>query len=130
LDLCNLNALEELSRDFGFVTSRESDGVLKVLLAEGVVLVFQNLPNEQETLIGFDGTPWHTHGGVTLMLDKEHYLELDGGELLLAIHEGDVVIVEQLINGALEDRWVSHKAEPADIKYIQPGEELRFRRLS
>jgi hypothetical protein len=48
---------------------------------------------------------------------------------LSALKSGEVVIVEQFLNSTLEDRWMQHKLEPLDLRYIAEGEELRVHRL-
>jgi hypothetical protein len=34
------------------------------------------------------------------------------------------------VDGLLRDRWLEHKKQPFDLKYLLPGEELRVLRLS
>lgn len=124
--------LDKLNRHcdaLGFTATRESVDALKVTIWDGVTLAFLNLVEESDTLIGFEGTQWHTHGNMILMLDQANYVELSECELLTGIKDGDIVVVERFVDSQLEDRWVAHKLEPFDIEYIEPGEELRIRRL-
>lgn len=124
--------LDKLQRDCdapGFTATRESVDALKVTIREGVTLAFLNLVEESDTLIGFEGTQWHTHGNMILMLDQANYVKLRECELLTGIMDGDIVIVERFVDAQPEDRLVAHKLEPFDIEYIEPGEERRIRRL-
>jgi hypothetical protein len=117
------------SVELGFEADRSLQETLAVTLMPGVVLEFVNLVDESDTLIGFRDTPWHTHDTVMLMVGKTEYLELSEYELLWGLKSGDVLIVERYLDATLDDRWVAHKLEPLDLKYIEPGEELRILRL-
>jgi hypothetical protein len=97
-----------------------------VSITEAVVLVFQNLPDEEDTVIGFKGTPWHSHGKLMLMLDEASCVELDELDVLQGIKDWDIVIGERYLNGMIEDRWLAHKKEAIDIRYIEAGEEIRI----
>ena len=110
-------------------TTRVSTNVLEVSLKLNLALVFMNLAEEHDTLIGFKGTPWHAHDSLILMVGEANYIELNECELLSALKEGDVVVVEQFYRNVLKDRWIAHKLEPFDIQYIEPDEEIRIHRL-
>lgn len=66
----DLDTLQELSGELGFSCSRPSPDELEVLIESNVPLVFQNLRREEDTLIGFRGTGWHSHGRLMLMRDE------------------------------------------------------------
>lgn len=34
------------------------------------------------------------------------------------------------VHGMLRDRWLAHRDEPLNLRYIEPGEELRVRRVA
>ena len=88
-----------------------------------------NLPDEEDTLIGFKGTPWHTHGKLMLMLGDKSYDEFDEVSILRGIKSSDILINERYLNNTLDDRWLVHKNEKVDVQYLQPGEEIRIRRM-
>ncbi len=126
----DLDILEELSHELGFASNRISSDNLEITLVDDIVLVYRNLRDEEDTVSGIKGTPSHTHGKLILMTGDSTYIELDELDVLQGINNGDILINERYINKELSDRWLSHKKEKMDLKYIQPGEELRIRRLA
>ncbi len=126
----DLETLEAFSCELGFTPSRTSSDDLEVLLRDGVTLVFRNLRGEEDTLVGFKGTPWHSHGKLMLMFDDASYAEFDELDILQGLKNGDIMIGEQYLNHALEDRWLVHQQEKVDIRHMQPGEEMRIWRMA
>jgi len=122
----DLNTLGELSRELGFpsLVGRSQD--LQVSISAGVVLVFQNLPDKEDTIIGFEGTPWHSHGTLILAVGDASYAEFDELDILQGIDNGDIAIGERYLNNVLEDRWLMHRNEAVDVSFIQAGEEVRI----
>jgi hypothetical protein len=125
-----LDELDELCREIGFTSSRTSSDVLEVSIVDDAVLLFQNLRDEEDTAIGFKGTAWHSHDKLFLMLDKSQYCEVDVFEILKGLKSGDILIIERYKNNVLDDRWLAHKNENVDVQYIEPGAEMRVRRLA
>jgi len=122
----DLDSLEKLSNKLGFAASRISPDTLEISVKDNVILVFMNLFDEKDTLIGFKGTPWHAHGKVMLMRDEESYVTLDEQDVLQGIKTGDILIVEQYRDTILADRWLAHQEEKIDVRFTQPGEEIRI----
>jgi len=125
----DLEIIEEYSGELGFSFSRPTPDSLKVEMLEGIFLEFQNLRDEEDTAAGFSGTPSHWHGKLTVNTSDSTYIELDELDVLRGLRCGDLLIVERYLNGSLSDRWVAHKKESLDVQYIEPGEEMRIRRL-
>jgi hypothetical protein len=123
-----LDELAAVAGDLGFVSRRVDADRLDVSVS-GAVLAFCNLRTEQDTLVGFDGTPWHSHGTVLFMTGKETSVECDELDLLIGLASGDLVVVTEYVNGVLRDRWLAHHLEPFDVKYMRRGEEVRICRL-
>jgi len=126
----DLDSLEELSAELGFRTSKPSADVLEIALLEGVTLEFHNLRDAEDTMVGFSGGQWHSHGKLMLMSGDKTYVELDEFDILDRIKSGAVLIAERYLNGTLTDRWLAHKDEKVDVEYIEPGEEICIRRLA
>ena len=84
---------------------------------------------ENDTLIGFDGTPWHSHGIVQFLAGDSTYIECDELEILVGLDTGELVIVSEYTAGQLSNRWLAHVREPLEFDEIKPGEELRVYRL-
>jgi hypothetical protein len=108
---------------------RVDDNRLDVTLHDAV-LAFCNLVDEDDTLVGFDGTPWHSHGIVMFGTGEATYVEYDELDILIGLGTGDLLIFSQLVNGVLRDRWLAHKTDVVDDpRHMQPGEEIRIYRL-
>ena len=124
-----LNDLTALAAELGLPTERVSPDRLDVIVADGCTLAFCNLPDEDETLVGFDGTPWHSHGIVHFMTGDDTYVECDELDILIGLASGDLVVVSSVVDGKVTDRWIAHKLEDLDIRYLGAGEELHVFRL-
>lgn len=125
-----LDELAKLASEQGLEWRRVDDNRLDVTVATDAVLAFCNLVDEDDTLVGFDGTPWHSHGIVQFMTGASTYIECDELDILIGLASGDLIVVTQYLHGELKDRWIAHKDEPLDLQYIEAGEELRVVRLS
>lgn len=126
----DLDILEEYAESLGFAVQRTSADCLAVRLAADVVLEFHNLRDKEDILVGFQGTSWHSHEKtMMLMTDEATYVECDELDVLNGIKSGEILIVEQRVNGRLNDRWIAHRKERLDVRYMEPGEELRVYRL-
>lgn len=125
-----LDELAKLASEMGLESSRVDAHRLDVRLAPDSVLSFSNLVDENDTLVGFDGTPWHSHGIVQFMTGGSTYVECDELDILSGLGNGALVIVSQFLRGELKDRWLAHKDEPLDLRYMEAGEELRVARLA
>jgi hypothetical protein len=124
-----LEELANLARELGLMSERVSADRLDVILREGCRLAFCNLTAEGDTLVGFDGTPWHSHGIVSFLAGSPVYVECDELDILIGLGAGDLVVVSQFVDGKLKDRWIEHKNEPLDLKHVQPNGELCVFRL-
>jgi hypothetical protein len=122
-----LDELAELAAELELESRRIDAGRLAIVLQEAA-LVFRNLP-DGDTLVGFDGTPWHSHGTVLFSTGDATGIECDELDLFARLGAGELVIISQLVDGELRDRWIAHRDEPLDVRYIQPGEEIRVFRL-
>ena len=104
--------------------------VLEIVCSRDAVLYFCNDLEGEDIAAGFLDSPWHYH---SLKLDLEvepgGYLEYSPLDLLDAIVEGEVLLVTQVKDGKVSDRWLCHKNNPLDMRYIDPDEELWVSRL-
>lgn len=126
----DLDTLEENCRELGFSVSRSTLDALYVEVLEGVILEFSNLRESEDSYVGFQGTPWHSHDRLMLMTGNVTSVELDELDLIQAIKSGAVLIVEEYLGDALKDRWIVHKGEKMDVQHMKPGEEIRIRSRS
>lgn len=126
-----LDELMKLAGDIGLACRRTSDDRLDVTLFDDCVLVFMNmnLRDENDTLMGFDGTPWHTHDKIHFCIAPDTYVEHDELDVLTGLGAGYIVVASRYRNGTLDDRWLQHTKEPIELDYIQAGDEIRVFRL-
>lgn len=125
-----LDELAKLASEIGLESRRADDNRLDVMLPDAAVLAFYNLVDEDDTLVGFENTPWHAHGIVLFMTGPNTCVECDELDILIGLASGDLVVVTRYRRGVLEDRWIAHKDEPLELNDMEPGEELRASRLS
>jgi len=125
-----LDEVAELATELGLAARRVDANRLDVHLREDMVLAFYNLVDENDTLVGFDSTPWHAHGIVQFMTGENTYIECDELDILVGLGSGDLLVVSRYRDGELADRWLAHKDEPLDVTYIEAGEEMRVMRLA
>jgi hypothetical protein len=125
-----LNKIAELCSEHGIQTDVPDKNRIDVKISDDCVLSFLNLVDEEDTLVGFDGTPWHSHGIVQFITGSNTYIECDELDIIIGLVSGELLIVSQYVKSELNDRWIMHKAEPLDLKYIEPGEELKVLRLA
>jgi hypothetical protein len=121
-----LDELATLAAELGLGCRRIHADRLDADLGE-MAVQFCNLPGG-ETLVGFDGTPWHAHGAVQLSTGDASYIECDELEVLLMLAAGELVVISQFCDGKLRDRWISHREEGLALRYMRAGEELRVLR--
>jgi len=124
-----LDELAEVCTELGIESCRVDEDRLDVLIRPDWALAFCNLLETQDTLVGFDGTPWHAHGIVHFGCGSNSYIKLDELEIVLGLSCGELLVVSSHTNGVVTDRWLTHRDEPLSLKYAQPGEELTVFRL-
>jgi hypothetical protein len=124
-----LDELAKLAAELGLESRRVDANRLGVCLTADCILDFWNLVDPEDTLVGFDGTPWHSHGVVPFTTGPATYVECDELDILVGLGCGELVVVSRYSQGQLVDRWLAHKQEPLDLEYMEAGEELRVYRL-
>lgn len=125
-----LDKIAELCSEYGLKTNMPDENRIDISICSDCVLSFLNLVDEDDTLIGFDGTPWHTHGIVEFMTGSNTYIECNELDILIGLVSGELLIVSRYLKSALVNRWIIHKKEPFSLKYIEAGEELKICRLA
>lgn len=125
-----LSRITELCSEYGLRTDNPDTNRVDVHICEGCVLSFINLVDKEDTLVGFDGTPWHSHGVVVFMTGTNTYIECDELDIIVGLVSGELLIASRYVKSSLTDRWIMHKHEPLDLKYVEPGEEMRVFRLA
>jgi hypothetical protein len=124
-----LASLTEMCAELELEHHWVNENELEIRFSPECILLFQNMPDEKDTAFGFKDTPWHAHESLRFMTGEDTYVDLDELEIVLGIAVGDILIVSRYVSGKLEDRWLTHKKEKLDLKYMFPEEELRVLRL-
>lgn len=124
----DLKLIRELCQDLGLHSSFRSDDLLAIGLGEDCVLVFQNAERDDDCLIAFDGTPWHTHGVFIFADGRGYYTEMDYLDVVSGLKDGRILICEKWLAGSLVDRWLIHQDFNDEFKYMDEKEEVRVHR--
>ncbi len=73
----DLRTLKEFAEELGYHAVFCGEDILEVHAGESIVLEFVNMPADDDTLVGFKGTPWHYHGEAMFGTGHRTYVELD-----------------------------------------------------
>lgn len=119
-----LDLILETAALLGFNASKPSADRVLVLVA-GATLEFLNDPAGEDTLLGFEGTAWHTHGSLVVVSGGNRLAEYDEAEVLHALANGELVVRSSWKDGALLDRWISHYTEALRDATSPSDEEVR-----
>jgi hypothetical protein len=122
----DLDTIEKLAQELGFSAKRTDPDKIEIIIANDITFVFRNFKEEDDNLYGFEGTPWHSHNALLLMTSENCYIELNDIEIISGIKDGSILIFEQYKDGKLIDRWIGHRDNKIDNRYMEPGEEMRI----
>jgi hypothetical protein len=125
----DLDLIRQLCSEVG-LSVLAGDRRVEVDLGQGAVLCFQNAEREEDCLIGFLDTPWHTHDNLMFTGARGHYIELDYLDLVVALREGRVLVCERFVDGRVADRWLIHRDYNDEFKYMEEGEQIVVRRAT
>ena len=126
----DLAMVSELCADVGLQCVLRSPEEAAVQLEPGVTLLFQNAPNDDDCLVGFEGTQWHIHDGLTCSDRHGFYVELNYLDLVSGLADGTVLVCEQWLRGELADRSLVHRDFVDEFRFLENGEEIRIRPVS
>ena len=126
----DLEVIEAECAVHNLVCTRVSEHEVEITLWPDCILFFANLVEEDDTMVGFKNTPWHSHDELTVMTGDNTSAELDPVEIVRLLTTGVLLIVSQWIDGKLHDRWLMHRGERLDLKYLEPHEEFRVKQLA
>jgi hypothetical protein len=97
-----LDEIIAFCEELGFESKRVDDNRIEVDLSPDGTLVFMNIPEENDTFLGFEGTPWHGHDKLTFLIGESSYIELDELEVLLGIQSGEILVMSQYLSGSFK----------------------------
>jgi len=125
----NLELIYRLCGEVG-LSARMADQRLEIDLGQGAILCFQNAEREEDCLIGFRDTPWHTHDDIMFADARGNCIELDHLNLLTGLAEGRVVVCEREVEGRTVDLWLIHSEYNDECTYLHKGERIIIRRAA
>ncbi len=125
-----LDLIHELCQEIGLPSRIAAQQCVEVDVGDGAVLCFRNAGKDDDCLIGFLGTPWHTHDNLMFADARGHYVELNYLDLVTALKEGRVLVSERHVDGRLIDRWLIHSEFNDEFRYLQEGEQIVVRRAT
>ncbi|HKP24940.1 MAG TPA: hypothetical protein VJV39_13830 [Dongiaceae bacterium] len=126
----DFNVICELCNELGLSARIHGEQCVEVDLGPSGLLCFQNAEDDADCLIGFRGTPWHTHDDLTFVDGRGHYVELTYLDLLTGLADGQVLVCERLLEDKLLDRWPIHRDYNDVFKYMEAGEQIAVRRVT
>jgi hypothetical protein len=124
----DLDLVCDLCSETGISARMAGDQRVEVDLGQGAVLCFQNAEREEDCLIGFLGTAWHTHDRLIFVGARGHYVELDYLDLIVGLKEGRVLVCELEVQGRTVDRWLAHSEYNDEFKHLEDGGRIVVRR--
>jgi len=126
----DIDAIEKVCAEHKMRFDRISPHEVEITLEPDCVLFLANLIEEDDTMIGFKNTPWHTHDELIVMDSENTSIELGEVEVVRSLATGVLLVVSRWVDGTLTDRWLAHRDEKFDLKYIEPLEELRIKQIA
>ena len=123
----DLEMVSDLCDEVGLHCVRRSDDEVAVQLESEVILSFLNATNDDDCIIGFEGTQWHIHD--SLMCPDRHgsYVELNYLDIISGLADGTILICELWECEKLTDRWLVHRDFVDEFRHLQDGDEIRVR---
>jgi hypothetical protein len=126
----DLEMICELCSEVGLHCIRRSSDEVMIRLEAEAKLLFCNEPNDDDSFIGFEGTPWHTHDELMCSDRHGYHIELNFLDVISGIADGTVLICELWVCGKLADRWLVHRDFVNEFRHLQNGDEIRVRPVS
>ena len=126
----DLPLIAELCNELGYEKVESSPNAVEVELFKDVTLAFQNIDNCTDSLMGFLGTSWHNHGDIVFSGQEGRYIEMTYLDVVSGIKEGKVLVCELHNNEVLKNRYLVHKDLVDEFKYMEPGDEIRVRKIA
>jgi hypothetical protein len=120
----DLDLIHRLCEEVGLRSGTSSPDELAIELAESVRLTFRNTGQDDDSLVGFNGTPWHTHGDFTFVDGRGNYVETDYLDVIAGLADGRVLVCELSRLGVIADRWLIHRDYNDEFKHMELGEQI------
>ena len=123
----DLDQVSELCKEVGLPCEQRSADEVALEVEPGAVLLFRNYPGEDDNLVGFEGTEWHTHDGLMCSDRHGYHIELTYLDLVSGLADGSMLVCELWVGASLSDRWLVHRDFVDEFGHMRDGEEIRIR---
>jgi hypothetical protein len=120
----DLDLIHQLCKEVGLRSASSAPDGMAIELAEDVRLTFQNAGKDDDCLVGFNGTPWHTHGDFTFVDGRGNYVETDYLDVITGLVDGRILVCELSRLGVVADRWLIHRDYNDEFKHMEFGEKI------
>lgn len=127
----DLDLVYTVATESGLPTDRPTENRVSVVLGDRCTIHFENRPEDQDTLIGFDGVDpgWHSHGDLWASTLGETSVGPVAAKIIELLIEGTLLVEEiHESTGRRSAALVSRDA--ASAKYIRPGETVSYFRVA
>jgi hypothetical protein len=121
----DLKLIHDLCVEVGFHSHIQSEDRIEIELGKGAILLFLNAAHDEDCLVCFEGTPWHTHDTIMFADNDGRNIEVDYLNLVTGLKNGLILICESWIEGQLSDRWLIHRDYNDELRYLSKNEEIR-----
>ena len=101
-----LNKIQNHATELKFNCTLEDEHTLKVNLGNSITLVFSN-HEKDDSLVKFENFGWHSHDTIDFT-DGELFIELSYLEFLDGLNSGEILVVDEIKGGKVEDRYPIH----------------------
>lgn len=125
----DLAMVAQLGSEMGLAVNDVPPHQVDLVLEPGVVLVFRNLPESSDSLVGFEGFGWHFHGDLPCSDKRGRCVELSYLDIITGLADGSVLLCESVQDGQIRERCLVHRDYFDEIGPMEVGQEVRVRRI-
>lgn len=126
----DIDIVYEAALEANFPLGHRNPNMIEVLLTSTETLVFEDLVDQDDTIIYFKTSSWHSHGD----LFCEHYeteVEFVPMEILRDLRSGKLLITKHQFPNDQIDMSLQFGDQMGDVNYyLGAGEAIAFRRLA
>lgn len=125
----DLGMVAQLATEVGLVVRDVPPDEVQLVLGPDEILIFRNLADTSDCVIGFDGSGWHFHGDLQCADRHGYNVELSYLDIITGLGSGTVLDCERVVDGQPGARWLVHRDYVDEFRYMDAGEEIRVRRI-
>jgi hypothetical protein len=122
----DLDSIYKHCLEVGFDKVSLFNDSVEVELKDNIILEVANIDDWTDSLIGFKGTPTHSHDMIIFCnRDGSSYIEMNYKDVITNLKSGKILIATMMKNAILKDRNMIHQdAMDIDLTYFNKDEYL------